>query len=434
MSPHGETSMKNGAVVPADNIPVGRPGGLPRVALVPLWILAIVSGIVFLRLAQVLLVPFCLSLLLALVLSGSVEWLRRRGLPRALSATLFLLLASVAIAGIVEVAWTPAQHWIANAPRLMRAIDEHVRPARSALQRLDATLESAASSHGPAPMARPAADVNPVSTTTVLTQTGSALISAVTVLVFTLFLLSAGPSTLARLAAAVSRDLKAAHMLRVIEAIRVEVGRYYATLALINVGLGMCTAVTMQLLGMPNPILWGILAGVLNFVPYLGSAATLLVLTGVAMVTFSSATHVVLVAGSYLIIASIEGQVVEPILVGRRLDLNPIVVFVAVWVGGELWGVAGVVLALPVLVATKVAAFHSHQGQVIEEILSTEDPSGGTGGGALDRLRRTGRRQAGAMPGAGGVPASAAVAEAAPGAGTAAREAAEVRVVGSASY
>ena len=359
-----------------------------------------VSGIVFLRLARELLVPFFLSLLLALVLSGSVEWLRRRGLPRAVSATLFLLLASIGIAAAVDVAWTPAQHWIADAPRLLHAIDERVRPARSALERLGATFESTSGPHGAAAASQSAPQGMPVNATTVLTQTGSTLLSVVTVLVFTLFLLSAGPTTLARLAAALSRDLQAAHVLRVIESIRVEVGRYYATIALINVGLGICTAVTMRLLGMPNPLLWGIVAAILNFLPYLGSAATLLVLTAVAIVTFESATRTLLVAGSYLALASIEGQIVEPILVGRRLNLNPLVVFVALWVGGELWGIPGVFLALPVLVATKVAASHSAQGQVIQEILRNDvHEDNADARGTLTRLRRAVRRQAGAWGG-----------------------------------
>ncbi len=234
----------------------------------------------------------------------------------------------------------------------------------------------------------------PVNATTVLTQSGATLVTVVTVLVFTLFLLAAGPTTLARLAAALSRDLQAAHVLKVIESIRIEVGRYYATIALINVGLGICTAITMRLLGLPNPLLWGILAAVLNFLPYLGSAATLLVLTAVAMVTIGSATRTLLVAGSYLALASIEGQIVEPILVGRRLNLNPLVVFVALWVGGELWGVPGVFLALPVLVATKVAASHSQRGQVIQEILRNDvQADDAAAGGALTRLRQAVRRQ-----------------------------------------
>lgn len=187
----------------------------------------------------------------------------------------------------------------------------------------------------------------------------------VTVGVLTLLLLSAGPPTLARMMAAVGGNLQAVHVLKTIDAVRVEVGRYYGTLALINLSLGTATAVTMGLLHMPNPVLWGALAAVLNFIPYLGSAVTLLVVSVVALVSFDSIPHALLVAASYLALATIEGQIVEPVFFGRRLDINPIVIFITLWFGGWLWGVAGVMFALPVLLAIKVAAARSGAGVVL---------------------------------------------------------------------
>ena len=103
----------------------------------------------------------------------------------------------------------------------------------------------------------------------------------------------------------------------------------------------------MWLLGMPNPALWAVMASVLNFVPYLGPAITLAVLTLVALVTFTSTAHIFLVSACYLGLATIEGHIVEPVFLGRRLDLSPILVLFALWIGGWLWGVAGMVLALP---------------------------------------------------------------------------------------
>ena len=146
---------------------------------------------------------------------------------------------------------------------------------------------------------------------------------------------------------------------------RVEVGRYYGTLALINLSLGIATAVTMWLLHMPNPVLWGVMAAALNFIPYLGSAVTLLVLSVVALVSFDSIPHVLLVSASYLALATIEGQIVEPVFFGRRLDINPIVIFIALWFGGWLWGIAGVMFTLPVLLAVKVAAARGGTGTVL---------------------------------------------------------------------
>jgi len=178
---------------------------------------------------------------------------------------------------------------------------------------------------------------------------------------------------LARMAASLGSDLQAVHALRAIDAIRSELGRYYGTITLINIGLGAATTVAMLLLGVPNPYLWGAVAAVLNFIPYVGSATTLLLLAVVALVSFDDLGHVFGVVGSYLALATVEGQVVQPLLVGRRLDLNPILVFLAVWFGGWFWGVAGIVIAVPTLVALKVAATHSEHAGAIVAFLS---PSG----------------------------------------------------------
>ena len=125
----------------------------------------------------------------------------------------------------------------------------------------------------------------------------------------------------------------------------------------------------MWLLHMPTPVLWGAMAAMLNFIPYLGSAVTLVTVTIVALVTFDSTPHILLVGAAYLGLATIEGQLIEPIFFGRRLQLNPVIVFVALWLGGWLWGIAGVLLALPVLVATKVAASQPGGNDVVLRFL-----------------------------------------------------------------
>jgi predicted PurR-regulated permease PerM len=126
----------------------------------------------------------------------------------------------------------------------------------------------------------------------------------------------------------------------------------------------------MMWCGMPNPLLWGTMAGVLNFFPYIGSTTTLIVLTIVAFVSFDGLGHVFAVAGSYLALATLEGQVVQPLLVGRRLELNPMLVFLALWLGGLFWGVAGIILATPTLVALKVVAENSNGGRPLLSFLS----------------------------------------------------------------
>jgi predicted PurR-regulated permease PerM len=208
-------------------------------------------------------------------------------------------------------------------------------------------------------------------------ETRAALVGIVTVTILVLFLLTGGPPMLARMSAALASDLQSTHTLRIINAVRIEVSRYYGSIALINLGLGLSTAVIMLLLGMPNPFLWGAIAAVFNFLPYVGSATTLVLLTVVAFVTFNSIGHVAAVAASYLALATIEGQLVQPLIVGRRLELNPIIVFLALWFGAWFWGVAGIVMAVPTLVSLKVVAQHSNSGRPLTEFLSPEETTAG---------------------------------------------------------
>lgn len=203
-----------------------------------------------------------------------------------------------------------------------------------------------------------------------LLETRTALIATLTVIILTLFFLAGGPPMLARMTVALARDVHSTHVLRIIDAVRREVGLYYATIALINIGLALATGLAMMALEMPNPILWGALAGALNFIPYIGSATTLVILTIVAFVSFDGVGRALAVAASYLGIATIEGQIVQPLLVGHRLVLSPVIVFLALWFGGWFWGIAGIVLAVPTLVALKVVAQHSVHGLPLLEFLS----------------------------------------------------------------
>jgi predicted PurR-regulated permease PerM len=206
-----------------------------------------------------------------------------------------------------------------------------------------------------------------------LDATRTVVLSVVTVLILTLFLLAGGPPMLARMTSALVNDVNSAHVISVIEKVRREVGRFYVTTAFINVGLALATSCAMMICGMPNPFLWGTIAGLLNFIPYAGSATTLLLLILVAVVSFDGLPQVIAVAGSYLALAAIEGQVIQPLLVGRRLQLNPILVFLGLWFGGFFWGIAGIILATPSLAALKVIAENANGGQPLVEFLSPEE-------------------------------------------------------------
>jgi predicted PurR-regulated permease PerM len=334
-------------------------------------------------------VPIALAILFALLLSGPVEGLNRAGLPRVVSAVTILVTILCVIAGGIYHLWNPAQTWLASAPRTASVIQRKIAPAARLMQRIEIVSERAANltqnrPNGAGTPTAPAASAPPVNSEGVFVATRTALISALTVVILTLFILSAGPPVIARMSATFADNTHASQILLVYKAVRTEVARYYATIALINLGLGVATSTAMWALGMPNPVLWGVMAGVFNFIPYVGSAATFLILCVVAFVSFDDMGRILAVPGSYLALATLEGQVVQPLLVGRRLELNSIIVFLALWVGGWFWGIPGIILAIPTLVALKVAAEHHKHGKSLVEFLSP-----GTAHSFLARKRAT---------------------------------------------
>jgi predicted PurR-regulated permease PerM len=318
-------------------------------------------------------IPIALALLLALVLSGPVEALYKRGVPRSLSALVILAIALGLIGGLAVSLWKPAQYWYSEAPQTIRAIKQKIAPAAKIVNRVDDIGNSAGSIGAPgragARAPAPPAAAPTAAASGIIGSSLGAAVSTMTFAILTLFLLTGGPPMLARMAAAFADNLNASHVLMIIEAVRREVGRFYAITALINIGLGVVTTVAMMLLGMPTPYVWGIMAAMLNFIPYAGPVTTLAIVTFVAAMTFDTVPRVLGVAGTYLAITTIEGQIIQPLFVGRRLKINPLLIFLGLWLGGLFWGIAGVMLATPVLVALKVIAEHVIGGKAILEFL-----------------------------------------------------------------
>jgi predicted PurR-regulated permease PerM len=355
---------------------LAREGRKPhRTVTAPRVLVAGAIGLL-LYVAHVAFVPIALACLFALVLSGPVEMLREVHVPRSASAVVLMLILLGIVAGISDMLYEPAQHWFAEAPKTMKLIEKKVRPLAQFMNRIDALRNSAGNIAAPGSGAAhpqgqpPAAPAEESAPALLLDATRGALLSTLTVIILTVFLLAGGPPMLARMTSALVNDLAAAHVISVIDHVRSEVGRFYVTTSLINIGLALATGCVMMLCGMPNPFLWGTIAGLLNFIPYAGPTTTLILLSLVAAVSFDGLTHVLYVAGSFLGLTLIEGQVVQPLLVGSRLQLNPMLVFLALWFGGLFWGVAGIILATPALVALKVIAKHSEGGKPVVEFLN----------------------------------------------------------------
>jgi predicted PurR-regulated permease PerM len=317
--------------------------------------------------------PIALALLVALILSSPVEALHRWRVPRGVSALLILILSLALAGGAIDMVWKPAQHWFATAPETLQTIKERITPLARFMRHLDELRGSADNLAGGHPTGPARTAVTVEETTSgpqlLLNVTRNALVGLLTFAIVTLFLLAGGPPMLARMTSAFVDDLHAGRVLDVIGKVRAEVGRFYLTMTLINIGLGVATAGLMMLWGMPNPYLWGVLAALLNYFPYVGPGTTLLVISIVATVSFTDLGRIAGIAGSFAALATLEGQIVQPLLVGRRLAVNPLFVFLSLWFGGLFWGIAGIILATPTLLAIKVVAAHSARGEALLEVL-----------------------------------------------------------------
>ena len=137
-----------------------------------------------------------------------------------------------------------------------------------------------------------------------------------------------------------------------------QISLYLFTTTLINLGVGVVTGIAMYLLGMPNPVLWGVVAAVLNFVPYVGAVANIVLLALAAFVTFEDTGHALLVPGTFLALNLIESNLVTPMIYGNRMRLNTVALFIGLVFWWYIWGIPGAILAVPIMATIKIACDH----------------------------------------------------------------------------
>jgi predicted PurR-regulated permease PerM len=202
-------------------------------------------------------------------------------------------------------------------------------------------------------------------------KTRDAVLELVVFLVMLYFLLSSGDLFLRKLIHVLPRFEDKKRAVLIMRQIEDHISKYLLTVAMINACLGAAGGLAFWALGMPNPALWGALAFLLNFIPYLGALAEILIVGLVAIATFPHLSHALLLPACYLGLATIEANLFTPYIMGRRMTLNPVVIFVAVTFGGFLWGILGVFLAVPTLVMLKIFCDHIEPLAPIGEFLGS---------------------------------------------------------------
>ncbi|MEX2334703.1 MAG: AI-2E family transporter, partial [Pseudohongiella sp.] len=324
--------------------------------------------------AKTLLVPIVVALLLTLLLIPAVNFFRRYHVPRALSAIVLMCTIAVPFTLLGMELAGPVQKWAQRLPELSATFTQQIDtmtsawsaspeedqedPSRAFFSRLfggEVEVEEELSD-GSSAVSERLTQGGVELMVYMLAATPIFLAQLVTCLTLTIFLLVFGArlfeSAIRYLPAVKDKD--AAHGL--IDNIEIELSRYILTVSIINSLLGLTTAGVLWLIGVEDALLWGVLVGLLNFAPYVGMfiGLSLLVLAGLAQYGFVA--FALVPALVYFVINGIEAQFVTPTVLGKHMRLNPLVLMIWLIIWAWLWGVVGVLLAVPLLVCIKLAA------------------------------------------------------------------------------
>jgi predicted PurR-regulated permease PerM len=139
----------------------------------------------------------------------------------------------------------------------------------------------------------------------------------------------------------------------------------------INIGLGAIAGAGLFFMGVPNALMWGMLVAILNFVPYFGPIAGIILLATVGLLTFDTVWSGLLPPAWYLLLHFLEANFITPVALGRRFTLNPVVIFVSLIFWTWLWGVPGALLSVPILVSIKVVCDHVPSLFYVSELLTS---------------------------------------------------------------
>jgi len=343
-----------------------------RLAIVGTFLILLVGAIYY---ARGFFLPLVLATLVTLTFAPLVRYLGRHGLPAVVSAVMLVVVLGGGLATATVFLSEPVSRMIVQAPSAINQVRERFSFLRKPFATLnEATRELNAMTDITNGIEKPR-QVVVMQSGLFAWAAGTAADIGTTLgvtLILSLFLLASGDTLRAKLIRISPHLREKKRSLRVLRDIENEVSRYLLTITAINAGLGLAVGLVMAALGMPNPILWGIGAALLNFVPYLGGLIGMALAIAVASITFPTLFAAALPPLAYLGLQIIEGNFVTPTIVGRRLELNTVAILIFLALATWMWGIVGTVIAVPVLVVIKVFSHNFPNLAGLGEFLSAE--------------------------------------------------------------
>ncbi len=355
----------------------------PVGTLVLYWLLAL-ALLYTLYFARTLLMPVVVALLFALLLSPLVTALKRFHIPRSLSAVVLLACIGGPVALLGMELAEPAQKWLKRLPELGMQLSEELDSLTESLTPKEAEpppepeepeeegfsffglFDDDEEEKAPAPPPQTTTQKDAVSerllqgglemVISVLSATPVALVQLMTFAILVLFQLIFGPNLYQSAIEIFPRVQDKRRARTIVGKVQQELSRYILTVSLINTGLGVVTASVLWFLGVEDALLWGALVGLLNFAPYVGPLVAVGILSVAGVVQYGLVLTALLPAACYFAINLVEAQFITPLVLGKHMRLNPLILMLWLIIWGWLWGAAGVLLAVPLLVCLKLAA------------------------------------------------------------------------------
>ncbi len=335
--------------------------------------------------AQELFIPIVFALLLSYALDPWQRFLKRRGLPAALAAAIIVFATLAGIVGTGYALRYQANAFIASLPDTARQIREamkgsdgkapaavtQVQEAAKEIQRASVESEAAPAPPG---VTRVQVEAQPFSGTDLIWKSGGGALliagQALAVIVLVFYFLASGDLYKRRLVKMAGRTLTEKRVtVEILDDIERHIARYLAARLAVSTIVTVATTAVFWWLGMPQPGVWGIVAGLLNVVPYVGPAAFTAGASLAAFLHFGTAAHAFIIGAASTAIATIEGFLITPVIMGKAGGMNGLAVFLSLTVWGFLWGFWGMLLAVPLTMAMKVLAEHLEELNGLGEFL-----------------------------------------------------------------
>lgn len=319
--------------------------------------LFVIACFATLYLASTLFIPIALAILLSLLFTPLVRRLARVGVPRPVGAALAVVVLIALVSGAFTALAGPASAWLERAPINMAILRLRLQELQTPLgdvreavrQMTEAASGGEQADQPPTVIVRTEGMVD-----SLMSGTGIVVTEVALTLVLLYFLLAGGNLFLRKTLRVARGRGDRRRAVEIFRRAETDISTYLVTITLINAVLGILTGLAMWGYGLPNAILWGTLAGILNFVPFLGALVTAVVIALVSFITFDQISFAILPPLTFYALTMIEGQFVTPAVLGKRLTLNPVAVFLALMVWGWMWGIAGMLLAVPMLATFKI--------------------------------------------------------------------------------